>query len=107
MHKIDCYKQQWAAMGKRLNEASPDDARDGGIGATDGLQTHEREELSMSWQNQLDGDPLAWLLAPDSPGVRYLALRDLLDMPSDNAELRAAAQAAHTEGPIAAILAHM
>jgi hypothetical protein len=61
----------------------------------------------MSWQDQLKGDPLAWLLAPDSPGVRYLALRDLLDMPSDDPELQAAAQAAHTQGPIATILEHM
>ena len=58
----------------------------------------------MSWQEQLKGDPLAWLLAPDSPGVRYLALRDLLDVPGDNSGLRAAAQAAHTEDPIAALL---
>jgi hypothetical protein len=39
--------------------------------------------------------------------VRYLALRDLLDLPGDDAELRAAAQDAHTQGPIATILAHM
>ena len=61
----------------------------------------------MSWQDQLNGDSLAWLLAPDSPGVRYLALRELLDVPGDDPELRAAAQAAHTQGPIATILAHM
>ena len=24
----------------------------------------------MSWQDQLKGDSLAWLLEPDSPGVR-------------------------------------
>jgi len=61
----------------------------------------------MLWQHQLKGDSLAWLLDPDSPGVRYLALRDLLDLPSDDAELYAAAQAAHTQGPIATILTHM
>ena len=61
----------------------------------------------MTWQNQLDGDLLAWLLGPDSPGVRYLALRDLLDVPRDDPTLRVAAQAAHTEGPIATILANM
>jgi hypothetical protein len=61
----------------------------------------------MSWQDQLKADSLAWLLEADSPGVRYLALRDLLDAPSDDPELRAAAQAAHTQGPIATILAHM
>ena len=61
----------------------------------------------MTWHNQLKGDSLAWLLAPDSPGVRYLALRDLLDLPRDDPELRAAAQAAHSQGPIATILAHI
>ena len=38
----------------------------------------------MAWQDQLRGDSLAWLLAPDDPGVRYLALRDLLDRPADD-----------------------
>lgn len=33
----------------------------------------------MDRRDQLRGDSLAWLLAPDDPGVRYLALRDLLD----------------------------
>jgi hypothetical protein len=61
----------------------------------------------MSWQDQLKGDSLAWLLEPDSPGARYLALRDLLDVPSDHPELRRAAEAAHAQGPIASILSHM
>ena len=58
----------------------------------------------MAWQDQLKGDSLAWLLEPDDPGVRYLALRDLLDRPADDAELLAAQQAAHVQGPIATIL---
>jgi hypothetical protein len=61
----------------------------------------------MSWRDQLKGDSLAWLLEPESPGVRYLALRDLLDRPADDLELRAARRAAHTAGPIATILAAM
>ena len=61
----------------------------------------------MLGQDQFNGDPLAWLLESDTPGVRYLALRDLLEVPSDDPELRAAAQAAHTQGPIATILANM
>jgi hypothetical protein len=61
----------------------------------------------MSWQDQLNGDSLSWLLEPGAPGVHYLALRDLLDRPPDDPELRAARQAAHTQGPIAAILAAM
>jgi hypothetical protein len=61
----------------------------------------------MSWRAELKGDPLPWLLAPDTPGVRYLALRDLLDRPPDDPELAAAREAAHTQGPIAAILREM
>lgn len=61
----------------------------------------------MSWQDQLNDDSLSWLLEADTPGVRYLALRDLLDRPFDDPELSAARQAAHTQGPIAAILAEM
>jgi hypothetical protein len=61
----------------------------------------------MSWQNHLQGDSLAWLLETESPGVRYLALRDLLDRPENDSELRAARAAAHKKGPIATILAAM
>lgn len=60
----------------------------------------------MSWQNQLKGNSLSWVLEPDSPGVRYLALRDLVD-DVDEAELSAAREAAHRIGPIADILEGM
>ena len=52
-------------------------------------------------------DPLPWLLEPQDPGVRYLAMRDLLELPADDLELLAAQQAAHSQGPIAAILDKM
>jgi hypothetical protein len=61
----------------------------------------------MSWQEQLNGDTLSWLLQEDDPGPRYLALRDLLDLPPDDPELIAAQQAAHKTGPIPTILAEM
>ena len=61
----------------------------------------------MSWQDQLKGDSLTWLLEEDNPGVRYLALRDLLDRAEPDAELEAAKEVAHYEGPIAAVLAEM
>src|SRR5512140_1173787 len=56
----------------------------------------------MDWQKQLKGDPVSWLLEKDAPGVRYLALRDLLE--STEAEVRTARRAAHRNGPIASIL---
>ncbi len=61
----------------------------------------------MSWQDQLKGDSLSWLLETDTPEVRYLALRDLLDCPSTGPELISARAAAHKKGPIAAVLAGM
>jgi hypothetical protein len=61
----------------------------------------------MSWQTQLKGDSVVWLLEKDDPGVRYLALRDLKELSAADRELRAARQAAHQHGPIAAILAEM
>lgn len=61
----------------------------------------------MSWQDQLKGDSLPWLLEPDSPGVRYLALRDLWQLPQDHPELHLARKIAHQQGPIATVLAGM
>lgn len=61
----------------------------------------------MSWQTQLRGDSLAWLLEKDDPGVRFLVLRDLMELSADDRELRSARKAAHQHGPIATILAKM
>jgi hypothetical protein len=61
----------------------------------------------MSWQDQLKGDSLSWLLETNCPEVRYLALRDLLERPKTDAELCAACKTAHRKGPIAAILSAM
>jgi len=61
----------------------------------------------MSWKTQLKSDPVPWLLESDSPGVRYLALRDLINLPADDAEMKSARRKAHKEGPIAEILSRM
>lgn len=50
---------------------------------------------------------LHWLLDPTDPGVHYLALRDLVGLPTDDPELVAAQKSAHTDGPIAVILDNM
>lgn len=54
----------------------------------------------------LRGDPLPWLLEPDpaNPAVRYFALRDLLDLPEDEPEVRQARADIMTNGPVPAIL---
>jgi hypothetical protein len=61
----------------------------------------------MSWKNQLRNDSVPWLLEPENPGVYYLALRDLFDLPSDDRELKSARKVAHKQGPIAEVLLHM
>ena len=58
----------------------------------------------MSWQNQLKGDSLSWLLEPDSPDVHYLALRDLVVDTQEATVLAAqkerAAVGEHHEDPV-------
>ena len=61
----------------------------------------------MAWKDQLNGDPTDWLLETEDAGVRYLAMRDLLDIPADDPELSSMRQQAHKHGPIAAILGNM
>jgi hypothetical protein len=61
----------------------------------------------MSWKNQLRKDSLPWLLEPENPGIRYVALRDLLDLPTDDKKLESARKTAYKEGPIAEVLSHM
>lgn len=55
----------------------------------------------------LDDQTLEWLLEDQDPGVRYLALRDLLCLASDDPDLSEAKVKAHQQGPIAAILDQM
>jgi hypothetical protein len=58
------------------------------------------------WKDQLKADPLPWLLEQDeaNPGVRFFALRDLLDRPADDPELAAAQAQVMRAGPVPAIL---
>lgn len=58
-----------------------------------------------SWRSTLNGDPLPWLLDEETPAVRHLALRWLLDEPEDAASVRRAQDAAMRADPIAATLA--
>jgi hypothetical protein len=60
----------------------------------------------MTWKSLLNADPTDWLLEPDeaNPGVRYFALRDLLDRPANDPEVTAARNAVMNTGPVPAIL---
>ena len=61
----------------------------------------------MSVSDFTYSEVLNWLLEPESPGARYLALRDLCNLPANDPELRAARSAAHQQGPIATVMAAM
>jgi hypothetical protein len=65
------------------------------------------KEVFMANKESLDKNALDWLLEPEQPGIRYLALRDLCDVPMDDPELVKARRKAHQEGPIAEILSQM
>jgi hypothetical protein len=58
------------------------------------------------WRRALRGDPTPWLLERDTPAVRHLALRFLLDEPEDAPAVRRARVAAMRVPPIAPILEH-
>src|SRR5262245_3760571 len=58
-----------------------------------------------TWLSVLQGNPLPWLLEDETPAVRHLALRQLLDQPEDAPAVRQACAAAMQTDPIAAILA--
>jgi len=44
---------------------------------------------AMMWKALLKDDPIPWLVESDpaNPGVRYVALRELLDRPEDDLEV--------------------
>jgi hypothetical protein len=61
----------------------------------------------MSGKDQIRSNSLQWLLKSDIPNIRYLALRDLCDLASEDQKLKAARRTAHREGPIAVVLDNM
>lgn len=42
----------------------------------------------QNWQKYLNADPLAWLLDPENPSVRYWTLIDILDQPVSASEVQ-------------------
>ncbi len=58
-----------------------------------------------TWLRMLKADPLPWLLEEDTPAVRHLALRLLLDQPEDAPDVRQALASAMVTDPIVTILA--
>ena len=60
---------------------------------------------NTSWINRLRSDPVPWLLETDTPAVRHLTLRWLLDRPEDDLDVVSARRDAMAASPIAAIMA--
>jgi hypothetical protein len=62
--------------------------------------------VKVHWLEGPNDDPMPWLLEDDAanPGVRYFALKDLLDKPSDDPEVADARQAVMSTGPVPTIL---
>jgi hypothetical protein len=59
----------------------------------------------MAKEADKDRNAIKWLLEAGDIGVRYLAIRDLVN--ADSGEFMAAKKMAHAEGPIAAVLTKM
>lgn len=58
----------------------------------------------MNGLEKVKGNPLDWLLEPEDAGVRYLAMRDLLELDAEDPQMKAAQEAAYRTGPIGNIL---
>lgn len=59
------------------------------------------------WKELLRGDPLHWLLEPDTvqPAIRYFTLRDVLGRDDSDSEVKKAQAAIMSSGPVPVILA--
>jgi hypothetical protein len=60
----------------------------------------------VNWLERLNEDPTPWLLEIDldNPGVRYHALSELMVLPPDETEVKAAKRAVMDSGPVPTIL---
>ena len=61
----------------------------------------------VSWKDKLNTDPVPWLLENDEtqPGIRYLALRDIIGRDENDKEVKVAKVAIMASGPVPVILA--
>jgi len=56
------------------------------------------------WKAMLKGDPIHWLLEEENPSVRYFTLKDILDKPEDDPEVRRAKRTIMQTGMVPDIL---
>ena len=57
-----------------------------------------------NWKAYLRADPVDWLLEPDNPSVRYLALTELLDHPEGDPDVVQAKRDIMDSGVVRALL---
>lgn len=73
-------------------------------GKTMGESTGHGSAILTNWKEYLKADPLNWLLEPDNPSVRYLALTELLDRPKDDPDVVQARMDIMDSGVVRALL---
>jgi len=61
----------------------------------------------MDWKDNLNGNPIDWLLNSSIPEIRDMALGDLLDVPLNDPRRRTARQEAISSGNTGLVLSHM
>ena len=59
------------------------------------------------WENEVSVNIREWLLRSIHPSVRYLTLRDLMDVSAEDQELKKAQAESHQNGKINEILSQM
>jgi len=58
-----------------------------------------------SWKSYLNADPIEWLLEENNPSVRYFTLRDILDRPENDLDVKDAQKKIMEIGIVPKILA--
>ena len=61
--------------------------------------------MAVRWLTLLRADPIAWLLEPENPAIRYWTLLDLLDTPGDSPDVQSAWAMIASYPPVAGVLA--
>ena len=65
----------------------------------------KKGEHMNTWKSLIKEDPTDWLLEPDNPSVRYSTLRDILDKPETDPEVKEAKDLIMETGAVPKILA--
>ena len=60
--------------------------------------------MKKKWQEKLRGNPLPWLLGSENPSVRYMLLRQIMELPDNDGKVKEAHQAIASYPPVAALL---